>query len=162
MKSVIGMIRCEEAVCPAVDRLKGAGIPEEQINILSSPDSISKLLGCDPACVIRNYITWGVVVGIAVYSVFGLAAAFCECNLMQFGQPYGIGAFIGAILAGTLVGVVIGALVGAGEAEKETHLYLQGVRLGGKVISIQVPDEDAARIERLLDMDNITGVKAFP
>jgi hypothetical protein len=142
-------------------RLKEAGIAGERIGVLSSSNSVGKLIGCDPGCVIRNYAVWGAAIGIGIYAIFGVAAALCQCVRMQFGIGYGIGAFIGSILAGTLVGGVIGVLAGAAEAEKDTHLYLQGVRLGGKVISIQVPNEDVDRVKEILTKENVSGVKVI-
>jgi hypothetical protein len=161
MRSIIGLILRESAVDTAVERLEEAGISEEQISILSNPKTINALLGCDPACVIKNYTVWGAVIGIGIYAIFGMAAAICQCNLMQYGQEYGIGAFLGAVLAGTFVGGIIGFLVGSGEAEKDTHLYVQGIRLGGKVISIQVLEGDVDHVKHILAMENVTGVKAL-
>jgi hypothetical protein len=161
MRSIIGLFISEAVVEPTIVRLKEAGIAGEQISILSNPKTINALLGCDPACVIKNYTAWGVVIGIGVYAIFGAAAAICQCNLMQYGQVYGIGAFLGAVLAGTFVGGIIGVLVGAGEAEKDTHLYVQGIRTGGKVITIKVLDEDVDRIQYILAMENVTGVKVL-
>jgi hypothetical protein len=161
MRSIIGLILRESAVDTAVERLEEAGISEEQISILSNPKTINALLGCDPACVIKNYTVWGAVIGIGIYAIFGMAAAICQCNLMQYGQEYGIGAFLGAVLAGTFVGGIIGVLVGSGEAEKDTHLYVQGIRLGGKVISIQVLEGDVDHVKHILAMENVTGVKAL-
>jgi len=161
MNSVIGFFDSEAAVNPTVEWLKQAGVDAERISVISNPNAIRKLLGCDPACVVRNYIAWGVALGVGIYAIFGLAAAMCQCNLMQFGQEYGIGAFFGAVLAGMFVGGFLGALVGAGEAEKNTHLYVQGIRLGGKVISVQVQEEEVEQVEHILTIQNASGVKAL-
>jgi hypothetical protein len=161
MKSIIGLFCYEAAVDPAVERLKEVGIAGERISVLSNPKTINTLLGCDPACVIKNYTVWGAAIGIGIYAIFGVAAAICQCNLMQYGQEYGIGTFLGALLSGTFVGGFMGILVGAGEAEKDTHLYVQGVRLGGKVISIQVLDEDVEHVKHILSAENVMGVKVL-
>lgn len=86
MGSVIGLILREAAVDTAVERLKEAGIYEERISILSNPNTLNKLLGCDPACVIKNYTVWGTAIGIGIYAILGMAAAICQYNLMQYGQ----------------------------------------------------------------------------
>jgi hypothetical protein len=144
-----------------VERLKEAGIAGERISIISSPKTINALLGCDPGCIIRNYSTWGIVVGIVVYAIFGAAAALCQCNIMQYGQEYGLGAFLGAVLAGAFVGGFIGILVGAGDAEMNTHLYLQGIRQGGKVIAIRALEDDTEFLKHTLALEDVTGVKAL-
>ena len=161
MKSIIGLFRNEVPVYPALERLKEAGVAEEQISLISNPDSVNKLVGCDPVCVIKNYTIMGAAIGMGIYAIFGLVAGLCQCNLMHYGPIYGVGAFLGAVLAGTFVGGIIGVLVGAAEAEKDTQLYVQGIRLGGKMISIQVAEKDAERVKHILALENVTEVKAL-
>jgi hypothetical protein len=161
MNSIIGLIRWNASVSPAVERVKEAGVADEQIQTISNPNIINNLLRCDPACVIRNYAVWGITIGFSVYAIFGIAAALCQCNILEYGREFGVGAFFGAILTGTFIGGIIGILVGAGEAEKDTHLYVQGVRLGGTVISVQVQDEDVERVKNILIMENVSGVKVL-
>lgn len=161
MNSIIGLFRSEAEVDPTIIRLKEAGIAEERISLTSNPKTISKLLGCNPTRMIKNYTILGAAIGIAIYAIFGVVAALCQCNLMQYGQEYGIGAFLGAVLAGTFVGSFIGILVGMGEAEKDTHLYVQGIRLGGKVISVQIPEVDVDHVKHILTMENVLGVKVL-
>lgn len=161
MRSIIGLMLSEEVVAPTIVRLKRAGITEERISILSHPNTIYELVGCAPACVIKNYTAWGATIGVGIYAVYGVAASMCECSLMHFGQEYGVLVFLGSLLAGTFVGGIIGALVGVGEAEKGTHLYIQGTRLGGKVISVRVDDENAESVKHILAMENVRGVKAL-
>lgn len=161
METIVGLILSEATVDPTVERLKAAGIAGERISIVSNPKAINKLIGCDPACVIKNHAAIGIAIGVGIYAIFGAAAALCQCNLMQYGKEYGIGAFLGAVLAGAFVGAFIGILIGADKAEKNTHLYLQGTRSGGKVISIHVREEDAERVKRALAVENVRGVKSL-
>jgi hypothetical protein len=161
MNSIIGFFNRQTAIDPTINRLKEAGVAGDSIHILSSPRSISKLIGCDPTCVITNYAIYGAAIGIGIYAIFGLAAALRQCIRMQFGIGYGIGAFVGALLAGTLVGSMLGVLAGVAEAVKDSHLYLQGVRMGGRVISIQVADDEIERVKHILTMENVVGVRVI-
>lgn len=159
MKAIIGLFEDEQAAALAAHRLQLAGIAGEHVQIISNTKLVAKMLGCDLGCVIQNYTAWGAAIGMTIYGIFGLAAALCECGLMQFGREYGIGALIGALLAGALVGGGIGLLVGAGEAEKDTHYYQQGIRMGGKVISVQVSEDEMQRVSRLLELEQALGIK---
>jgi hypothetical protein len=161
MESIIGLFNNDISVSPTLERLKEAGIAEERIRITSNPDSVNKLVDCDPACVIKNYTIIGAAIGMGIYAIFGLIAGLCQCNLMQYEQIYGIGAFLGAVLAGTFVGGIIGVLVGVGEAEEDTQLYVQGIRLGSKMISVQVGEDDAERVKQILTLGNVTDMKAL-
>jgi hypothetical protein len=161
MRPIIGLLKSEAIVDSTIVRIKEAGLSGERISIISNPKTINSLLGCGQACVIKDYTGLGAAIGIGIYAIFGLAAALCECNVMHYGQEYGAVVFIGSLLAGTLVGAIIGVLVGAGEAEKDTHFYVQGIRLGGRVLCIEVDDEDAERVKHILAMENVRGVKAL-
>jgi hypothetical protein len=46
-------------------------------------------------------------------------------------------------------------LDGAGEAEKDAQVYLKSVRLGGKVISVQVAEGEAERSKQLPAIENV-------
>ena len=161
MKSIIGLFNDQEAVSSTMERLDEAGVPADKINLLSSPNSVNKLLGCSPVCIVTNYTAWGAAIGASIYAIYGIAALFCECGIIQYGREVGLLALLGAALAGSVVGGVIGGLLGLGESEKDTQLYVQGVNFGGRVISIRVPDEDADRVIKILTNSNLLGVKAI-
>jgi hypothetical protein len=57
-----------------------------------------------------------------------------------------VGAGIGAASGG-----LIGSLVGAGVSETDAHVYAEGVRRGGTLVTVKVDDGLAATIERILD-----------
>jgi hypothetical protein len=161
MKSIIGLLDNKAAVHSTVERLKEAGIFEDRIDILVNTKTINRILGVDPMRVIQKYAFWGAGIGVATYAVCGLLAAFCECRLMHYGQGYGIFAFLGAVLAGTIIGGFLGIAAGAGEAEEDTHLYIQGVSFGGKVIAVQVADAEAERVQDILTKENTLGLKVL-
>jgi hypothetical protein len=159
MKPMIGLLNDGAAMSPTVEQLRAAGFAEERINILTEPGAVTKLLGCDPACVMKHYTAWGAVIGGGIYAVFGVVAGLCQCGFIHLGREYGILAFFGALLAGTLIGGVIGALAGVGEAEKDTQLYVQGVNFGGMIITVQVTEKDIELVERILTAPNVLGLK---
>ncbi len=53
--------------------------------------------------------------------------------------------------AGAATGGVVGALVGAGDSETNAHVYSESVRRGGTLVSVRVKDEDAGRVQAILD-----------
>ena len=161
MKSIIGLFTYGSKIENTVQKLHQAGIDAQQICIISNPGIISKLLGSKPSSTLQKFTLLGGALGIGVYTIFGIAAALCQCTNLQYGLAYGIGTFLGATLAGGLVGGAIGFLIGADEAEKDTHLYAQGIRLGGKVISIQVSDEEIDRVKQILALQDARGDKTL-
>jgi hypothetical protein len=161
MKSVIGMFQREVDISLSIKRLKEAGFSDGNISTLTKESTIRKLLGCEPTSVVSRYIAWGASFGIAIYGIFGLFAGWCQCNLHGFGRAYGIGAFLGAVLVGAFVGGILGSIVGVAEFEKDSHLYIQGARRGGKVIIVQAGEKDTERAKLILEQENASGVKTL-
>lgn len=159
MSSIIGLFRGEEDIKNLVQRLAETGHPDNRIDVFTEESAIRKLLGCEPTCVVTRYAVLGASLGIAVYALFGLFAGLCQCNLLHYGQVYGVGTFLGGILAGAFVGGVIGGIIGAAEYEEGSHLYVQGARLGGKVIVVQAGEEDVESLKLLMEQEKASGVK---
>src|SRR5246127_3051442 len=56
--------------------------------------------------------------------------------------------------AGGAAGGLIGALTQSGIGEREAHTYAEGVRRGGTLVTVRVPDADRARVEAIMDRYN--------
>ena len=61
-----------------------------------------------------------------------------------------LGAAAGAA-AGGATGGILGALKDAGVTDEDAHVYAEGVRRGGALVSARVDDADAARVQDVLD-----------
>jgi hypothetical protein len=81
----------------------------------------------------------------------------------------GIGPLVAAgVLATTLVGAaggtVVGGLVGAltnyGVDERDAHVYSEGVRRGGTLVTVQADDARAAEAERILNAQQPVDIAA--
>ena len=57
----------------------------------------------------------------------------------------------GVVAAGAATGGLVGALVGAGVSHSDAEVYSESVRRGGTLVSARVADEDAGRIQAILD-----------
>jgi hypothetical protein len=53
--------------------------------------------------------------------------------------------------AGAATGSVLGALTQAGISDDDAHVYAEGLRRGGAVVSARVADKDAARLQAVVD-----------
>jgi hypothetical protein len=53
--------------------------------------------------------------------------------------------------AGGVTGGILGALTAAGVSENEAHVYAEGIRRGGTLVSARVSDRDAERVAAILD-----------
>jgi hypothetical protein len=69
------------------------------------------------------------------------------------------GAAAGAA-AGGAVGGLLGALTDAGVPEEEAHVYAEGVRRGGTLLTVRVDDDRASQVEAALDRYRPTDVRS--
>lgn len=65
------------------------------------------------------------------------------------GSGAGVGASLGAVVGG-VAGGLIGALTESGVSEEDTHLYAEGVRRGGSLVTARVADERVSEADAIL------------
>ncbi|MFN4297073.1 MAG: hypothetical protein ACK4FB_09540 [Brevundimonas sp.] len=58
---------------------------------------------------------------------------------------------IGGAVAGGATGGLVGALTKDGESEEDAHVYAEGVRRGGSLVSVRVSDDRANDVEAVLE-----------
>ncbi|WP_442582078.1 hypothetical protein ACSBOB_08975 [Mesorhizobium sp. ASY16-5R] len=131
MRTVTGLFDTRDQANRAVEALEVAEIPGADISIISPGDEEA------------SGTAEGVGIGAAVGGAGGLLA-----GLGAFAIP-GIGPFIGAgWLASTLIGVaaggvaggLLGSLTDAGVDERDAHVYAEGMRRGGTLVTARVDD----------------------
>ena len=95
----------------------------------------------------------GAVAGTAVGGGLGLLAGIGALAIPGVGPVVAAGWLV-ATLAGAGVGAgaggLLGALTGAGVGEEESHVYAEGVRRGGSLVSVRVPDGREAEVAALM------------
>lgn len=87
----------------------------------------------------------GLLAGLGMLAIPGLGPVVAAGWLASTA----VGAAVGA-LAGGATGGLLGALKDAGHTDDEAHVYLEGVRRGGTLVSVRTDDSDRERIENLL------------
>ncbi|MNH48922.1 hypothetical protein D3C85_520350 [compost metagenome] len=88
----------------------------------------------------------GVLAGLGMLAIPGLGPVVAAGWLASTA----VGAAVGAA-AGGATGGLLGALKEAGHGDEDAHVYAEGVRRGGTLVSVQASDADRARIETILD-----------
>jgi hypothetical protein len=159
MKTVVGLVWCDEDVESSIDRLKEAGFAQDRVDVLTRI-SRKRLVGDQGHPVVRS-AGWGAVVGIVVYAVFGLGAALAGCTYCGFDLAYAVATLVGFVVIGGFVGALLGQWIGADASERDTHLYTQGVRLGGKIVAVRSSDELITKAMSILQQENAIGVRTL-
>jgi hypothetical protein len=143
MKTVIGLFWSDEDVKNPLQRLEDAGFARDSVG---TPRRISRQrLAGDLGHPLARCTGLGAVIGVAIFGTFGLAAALAGCNWFGYDFTYGAATLVGFVLVGSLVGALLAIWVGIDALESDTHLYVQGVNLGGKLVIVQSDDEQTTK-----------------
>ena len=96
----------------------------------------------------------GAGIGAAIGGTAGLLAGLGVMAIPGIGPVVAAGwlaALAAGAVAGGAAGGIIGALTQAGVSKEEAHLYAEGVRRGGTLVTARVPDGERTRYEAILD-----------
>jgi hypothetical protein len=96
----------------------------------------------------------GATIGAATGGVAGLLAGFGLLAIPGIGPVVAAGWLASTAVvaaAGGLAGGLIGALTEAGVSEEDAHVYAEGVRRGGTLLTVRVSAEERPRVESILD-----------
>lgn len=96
----------------------------------------------------------GLLVGLGALVIPGIGPVIAAGTLATALGSAALGAGIGAAAGG-----LVGALVGAGIPEEDAHVYSEGIRRGGALVSVQVAtDDDADRAASIMDRHNVVDI----
>jgi hypothetical protein len=161
MKTVIGLFWGVEDVQGSIHKLGQAGFAEDTISVLNRVSAVRKLLDGGRGQIVAKCAVCGAFLGSITYGAFGLSVGMGSCTLFNNGLASGIVRLLPFLGIGAALGAFMGCFVGVGEGEESTHLYCQGVRMGGKLIVVQANDELAAKAISTLCHENAVGVTAL-
>ena len=156
----------------AVGDLEAAGVPAKDISLVASNadnwyskdtgsrvDRVATSPQADPA---GTGAGTGAGIGTAVGGTAGLLAGLGLMAIPGVGPVVAAGwlvaTAVGAV-AGAAAGGLIGSLTGAGVSESDAHVYAEGVRRGGSLVTVRIADADKTRVEAILDRHKAINVR---
>ena len=156
MKQLISaMFDDYQAATKAVQRLKSAGIPSDDISIVGGNQEMrsgSAPLSTDEGSAAGTGAATGAVIGGGA----GLLAGLGLLAIPGLGPVVAAG-WLASTLAGAAVGTAAGGLIGGltewGMSEEEAHGYAEGVRRGGTLVTARVEDAQIDTAVQILDAD---------
>ena len=162
MAAISRLYKDHDTGARVVAQLERSGIPHSDISIMSNNDSGwfdrdgSKRIDrdADGRDDRAEGAAAGAGIGATVGGVAGLLAGLGLLAIPGIGPVVAAGwlASTAAVaVAGGATGGLIGALTQSGIGEQEAHAYAEGVRRGGTLVTVRVPDTDWARVEAILD-----------
>ncbi|TDR89162.1 general stress protein [Enterovirga rhinocerotis] len=156
-RTVTAMFDSYADASSAVSRLKAAGIPDGDISLVSNDSAERTRYETERPATDGDAAT-GAGTGATIGGVLGGGAGLLA-GLGLLAIP-GVGPVVAAgWLAATLVGAgagaaaggLLGGLTGAGIGERDAHVYAEGVRRGGSLVTVRTDEAHAARVEDILD-----------
>lgn len=90
----------------------------------------------------------GMLAGLGLMAIPGIGPVVAAGWLAATGAGLVAGAAAGGAMGG-----LVGAMTSEGVPEERAHVYAEGVRRGGTLVSARVPDEQEAEAQAILDQE---------
>ena len=146
-----------------VRELESAGFTHDQVSLLanqqtSSTSQTSTSSSTQPA---STGAGTGASLGTIVGGGAGLLAGIGALAIPGVGPVVAAGWLIATLTgagAGAAAGGLLGSLAGAGVPEQDAHVYAEGVRRGGSLVTVRAEDTQAAEAEMIMQRHNPTDI----
>lgn len=164
-KTVSALFDSYSAASSAVSALESTGIPHSDISIVANnSDNWHK---GDTTSDVAEDAGKGAGVGAAVGGLGGLLTGLGLMAIPGVGPVVAAGwlastaagAVAGAVVGGA-AGGIIGGLTDAGVPERDAHIYAEGVRRGGTLVTARVDDSRASAAQVVLDRHKAVNLSA--
>jgi hypothetical protein len=149
--TVTGLFDQYDDAAMAVDVLESAGIPSENITIVghrgADKDESGAAEGAGGGAGIGAAVggVGGLLTGLGLMAIPGVGPVVAAGWLASTAA----GAVAGAVVGGA-AGGIIGALTAEGVSEDDAHVYAEGVRRGGTLVSAHVDDVMVGKARAIL------------
>ncbi|WP_426956343.1 general stress protein [Muricoccus radiodurans] len=142
----------------AVSALEAAGFPHDDISIVANDTTTATAAenGIDTDATETGAGT-GATIGTVLGGGAGLLAGIGALAIPGFGPIVAAGWLVAALTgagAGAAAGGLIGSLTGAGVEEADAHVYSEGVRRGGSLVTVRADESRIQMVETILARHN--------
>ncbi len=141
-----------EQASQAVADVEASGIPHSDISLVANNSEGRHGTPTD-----TNHDTTGAGTGASLGTVVGggagLLAGLGMLAIPGVGPVVAAGWLVATALGagvGAVSGGLLGSLMGAGVSESDAHVYAEGVRRGGTLVTVRAPDGRGPAVEAML------------
>ncbi len=147
-----------EQAARSVADLEAAGVPHSDISIVgnNADDRHATTTGTttgDTATATETGTGTGASLGTVLGGGAGLLAGIGALAIPGVGPIVAAGWLVATLVgagAGAAAGGLLGSLTGAGVSEADAHVYAEGVRRGGTLVTVRTDETQAARIDAMM------------
>ncbi len=133
-----------------VSDLEAAGIPHSDISLVANQTrDTGTTAGTDTASGAGTGASIGAVLGGGA----GLLAGIGALAIPGIGPVVAAGWLVAALTGagvGSAAGGLLGSLTGAGVNETDAHVYAEGVRRGGSLVTVRADDAQSTTVESIM------------
>ena len=157
MRTITAMFDSYPEAAAAVGKLEAAGISHDAVSIVSNDASHSQYhdqAGADAAK--GSGTGTGASLGTLLGGGAGLLAGLGLLAIPGLGPVVAAGWLASTLVGagiGAAAGGVVGALTDAGVSHEDAHVYAEGVRRGGTLVTVKAEDSLADRAVDILDQE---------
>lgn len=158
MKTITGLFDTYQDAQAAVSNLESAGIPSKDISIVSNngdgrykSDDSNAAEGAGTGAGIGAGVggAGGLMAGLGLLAIPGIGPVVAAGWLAATAAGVAAGAVVGGAAGG-----LIGALTDSGVPESDAHVYAEGIRRGGTLVTARVDEARQADAEAILKGSN--------
>ena len=170
MATAIGLFDRFEDADRAVDMLLNRGFTKDEIGIMAGDQVVQEYGKSRTIEAADGDGATGAAGGALLGGVGGLLAGIAALAIPGIGPAITAGTLASALGlpllgagAGAMAGGLIGALAGMGVPEEDAHVYAEGVKRGGVLVTVQAEDarvEEAQEILRAASAVNVDARRA--
>jgi hypothetical protein len=136
-----------------VAALKNAGFNDEHMSLVGRQDPVAETetTGAAEGAATGSGIGGGLGVGAGLMAGLGMLAIPGIGPVVAAGWLASTAAVgVAGAVAGAATGGIIGALTGNGATDDDAHVYAEGIRRGGTLVTVRVADERSDEARRIL------------
>jgi hypothetical protein len=153
MELVTGLFENPQQAHEAIEALKQAGFEmKRNMGVMVREGILEEHMEWDRTPAATHGAVAGGAGGSALGGLVGLLAGLGALTIPGLGPVLAVGTLVAALesaavgaAAGAGAGSVIGALMGLGLPEDEAHLYAEGVKRGGVLVTVEAEEEHAEK-----------------
>lgn len=162
-QTVIALFDRYEDAARGVRALEEGGIAYRDISLVANEGSARQVIPMGTTDDASTGAGTGLAVGSALGGGAGLLAGLGLVAIPGLGPMIAAGwlaATAAGAAAGAAAGGIIGALTGAGLSDEDAHVYAEGLRRGGTLVTVRVDDEQEQTARAILGASRAVDVAA--
>jgi len=161
MRTISALFDSYEHAVNAVRSLQDAGISRDDISLVAN--NSSGTVKVDDETHSETNASKGAGLGVATGAGVGLLAGLGALAIPGIG-PVVAGGWLLTTAVGAAIGLasggILGALLKAGVPEEDAHVYAEGIRRGGTLVTARVDDSQADTLSSVLQNAEGVDIKA--